>query len=458
MSIINNWGLLMDEKELSFILQEGEGLKVEFKEGFDAKGLAKEMVAFANAQGGQIFLGVCDNGTIQKIDLTNRLKSMIQDVARNCDPSIKIEIESQQGVVIITVFEGKDKPYKCSEGFYLREGASSQKLSRNEIVAFIADVGKIRFDEQIKDDFVFPRDFDERKFTSFLRQSGLTKVGSIKDMLLNLSAAKKIGTNIKFKNAGVLFFGKELSVFSRQNGITCVLYKGKERLHIIDRKDFTEDLLSNYESALRFLKTNLRIEYIIKGAGARIEMLELPEEAIREALLNALVHRDYFETGFGLFVEIFDDRVEITNKGKLLFDKRKLGKMSVARNPLIFDLCYRLHLIEKVGSGINRIKQFVRERGLVVQFEVDDFFKVIFLRKKSVAESEPLNGPLNGPLKQLVDYIGGTQGVNRLQLMEVFGFPRTTMARYLLYLLKEGFIEYVGSKKKGYYVVKREKV
>jgi len=90
----------------------------------------KEIVAFANSDGGRIFLGMDDKGKIKGINITNKLKSQIQDIARNCDPSIKISLEEFENILIINIEEGKDKPYKCSSGFYLRQGANLQKAYR----------------------------------------------------------------------------------------------------------------------------------------------------------------------------------------------------------------------------------------------------------------------------------------------------------------------------------------
>src|SRR3990167_1411387 len=109
----------MDKKEINLILEEGEGLKIEFKESFDSKNLTKELVAFANSEGGKIFLGISDKKEIKGIDVNNKLKSQIQDIARNCEPSIKINFEEVGKVLVIAVFEGENKPYQCSLGFYL---------------------------------------------------------------------------------------------------------------------------------------------------------------------------------------------------------------------------------------------------------------------------------------------------------------------------------------------------
>ena len=161
----------MNKQELQFILQRGEELKLEFKEGLN--GIDKEIVAFANTQGGRIFLGIGDNNKIKGIKITNKLKSQIQDIVRNCDPLIDIKTKEFENILIIEIKEGKDKPYKCSSGFYLRQGANSQKMSRDEILDFAIGEGKIRFDEQVNKEFKYPQDFDEERFKLFLKENNL---------------------------------------------------------------------------------------------------------------------------------------------------------------------------------------------------------------------------------------------------------------------------------------------
>lgn len=321
----------MDKKELEFILQEGEGLKIEFKESIS--NIDKEMVAFANTTGGRIFLGISDDNKVKGIRIDNKLKSQIHDIANNCDPAVKITLKDIDNVLMINVEEGKDKPHKCSSGFYLRQGPNSQKLSRDEILAFAISQGKVRFDEQICDGF----DFDENKFDKFVENIGVAKTISKKNILINLGLAKPSDNTYIMNNAALLFFGKNISLKIRQNFITCVLYKGTNKTNIIDRKDFSSDLLTNYNDAFNFLKQSLKLRYVIDDAGPRKEIPEIPYEALREALLNAIIHRDYFEDRTGIFVEIYDDRVEITNPGGLVpgLTKDNFGKISLPRNPLI---------------------------------------------------------------------------------------------------------------------------
>ncbi|HLG39402.1 MAG TPA: ATP-binding protein, partial [Chitinophagaceae bacterium] len=108
----------MTQHELNTIIQSGEGYKTEFKRNVNTD-LSKELVAFANSSGGKIFLGIEDNGTVSGVTIDNTLKSKITMMAHECDPSLDIELASFRNVMIVNVPEGKDKPYRCTNGFYI---------------------------------------------------------------------------------------------------------------------------------------------------------------------------------------------------------------------------------------------------------------------------------------------------------------------------------------------------
>jgi ATP-dependent DNA helicase RecG len=368
------------------ILQEGEGTFIEFKSSFSSA-LAKEIVAFANTAGGRIFIGVNDNNDVVGASLTNDMRSRIQDIGNSCTPRVPLHIESityqNKEIIAVTIPESRDKPVQCADGFFLREGANSQKMRRDEIFYYAQKTGKIRYETQLRTDFKYPQDFDETKFNNIIKRIGITQTGEKEDILHNLGMGQVNGKFV-INNAGILFFGKNRELYLRQAYITCVLYKGKDKVKILDRKDFRDDPVTDYENTIKFLQQHLRLEYEIKDAGPRIEIPEIPYEALREGVLNAIIHRDYLEEGARVMVEIFDDRVEISNPGELLFGKEDLGRKSVARNPVIFDMFFRLDLIEKVGSGINRIKNAIAQKGLKIEFQIDKFFTVIFHRHDSL--------------------------------------------------------------------------
>ncbi len=123
----------MDIKELQLLLKEGEGLTIEFKERFSSK-LDKDMVAFANTNGGRIFLGVDDQGKIIGETLTNNLKAKINSLARNCEPSVSIKVIKQVGnVVVIWINKSDQKPHSCSAGYFRRLDATTQKMNQQEL-------------------------------------------------------------------------------------------------------------------------------------------------------------------------------------------------------------------------------------------------------------------------------------------------------------------------------------
>jgi ATP-dependent DNA helicase RecG len=149
------------DKELELILQKGEGDQLEFKENVNAD-LPKELVAFANAAGGRIYIGISDANIKKGITVNNAMISRIQDYARQCDPPVEIEIETRADYLIIHVREGSNKPYRCSKGFYLRRGANSSKLSTREIIQFVQTEGRTRFDDVLRADVDFTENFDQK--------------------------------------------------------------------------------------------------------------------------------------------------------------------------------------------------------------------------------------------------------------------------------------------------------
>ena len=197
----------MTENELALILQEGESYFIEFKEGISSL-IARELVAFSNASGGRILIGVDDKGVVKGTDTGNTARSRIQDFANNCQPRVRISLEVFNRLLIVHVPEGKDKPYHCSEGFFIRMGTNAQKMTRDEIADFLQAEGRIRFEEQYHRTFDFSKHYDSQRLEAFLRLAGIRKEFEDAAILENLGVADRIGDTIRMKNAGVLFFSK----------------------------------------------------------------------------------------------------------------------------------------------------------------------------------------------------------------------------------------------------------
>jgi len=376
----------MKQTDLNILLREGEGSMLDYKESLSSS-FARDLVAFANSPGGKILLGVRDDGTVVGIRGSNKLRAQIQDIARNCDPPIRILVETVGKVMVITVRESESKPVQCREGFFWRQGASTQKLSRDEIRDFFRSEGAIRFDLTVCPKFRYPEDFDREKFDAWISQSRITSKGRVEDVLVNIEVAERAGRRLIFRNAGVLFFANNVRHFFPQAYVTCLLAKGTDKVNILDRKDFAECLVSDIEESLRFIERNTRTGYRIEKL-RREDVPEYPMRALREAITNAVMHRDYFEAGANVFVEIYDDRIEISNPGGLPkgLSREELGTRSVRRNPLIADLLHRIALIEKAGTGIRRMIEDARKHKCPEpKFTVNGFFTATFWPNAEIA-------------------------------------------------------------------------
>ena len=278
-------------------------------------------------------------------------------------------------------------------------GPNSQKLSRDEIVEFFQSEGKIRYDELSNLKFDSEIHFGTKKFDKFLRLAGISRVMDTAGILVNLGAAEKQEGKLILNNTGVLFFAKSLQEIYYHTTVTCALYKGIEKVNVLDRRDFNEDIVSNIDGAMNFLKQYIPVRYEMTGAPRREEIPEIPYGALREAIINAVAHRDYFEKGSNVMVEMFDDRIEISNFGGLVkgLKPEDFGRKSVLRNPNIANLLHRIGYIEKMGTGIIKMQKLIEEAGLQpIKFEFGNFFTVTFKRAPFKQYDHLTGGGVNG--------------------------------------------------------------
>ena len=432
----------MEINELLELIKTGEGYTLEFKESFN-NSIGKEICAFANASGGKILIGVKDNKTIKGFAPSNVIISQIQAIARNTDPSIKIDFKLIKNIGVIYVFEGKDKPYSISGQFYLRQGANSQKLKRDEIQDFFQNSNKISFERKIDSSFSLKDNFDSIGFQSFIKKANITNSLPVKHILNNLNLLTKNNPN----NACVLLFSKKVTNFFMSADISCVLYKKNNKVEMLDKKEFGADFISNFNNAVLFVLRNTRTVVKIKGK-ERIETQEISEEVLREIIINAMIHKDYFLEG-RILIEIFPDKVEIANPGKLLFDKKELGKVSMTRNPIIADCMLRTGFVEKIGSGINRIKTLFPK----VKFEISsNWFRVVLEREKNVPKNVPKNVQEKRFIK-IVENIKLNPKITITQLSKNLNLAEKTIKRDFSKLKASQKIKRVGPSKGGYWKV-----
>lgn len=451
----------MDKKEFEFIISEGEGYNIEFKESLSSD-LGKEICAFANSIGGKVLIGISDKKQINGIEITNKLKSQIHDIVRNLDPKLEVSLDKFSNVLIINVPEGKDKPYSANGKFYVRQGTNSQQLNRDEIREFFQKEGKISFDDKPNIQFDLNKDFNKNAFSFFIEKSKISSVLTKEQILNNLELLEEG----KIKNAGVLLFCNKVTRFFLNAQITCALFLGDDKVSILDKKEFERDLYLNYEEVIKYIKSKLNTEYIIKTAGPREEKLELPEDALREALLNAIVHRDYFSNA-EIQIYIFKNRLEIVNPGGLVPGMKisDLGKKSLSRNKLLFGLLQRMNLVEKAGTGILRIKNAMKDYKLESPLiETDEnWFTITFHRPDSQKESyeqrfyrgsgQKSTRKVPEKYQKILNELRVEPNISRIELAQKLNEEQTTIQSKLRTLVKEGFIRRVGPAKGGYWEI-----
>lgn len=426
---------------LACVLAEGEGQKIEFKEGLSR--IEREIVAFANATGGSLYIGVRDDGRVAGISTSNKVLSEIQTMTRNCDPPVPIRIIRHEDVLEVAVEEGTDKPYRCREGFFLRLGANCQKLRRDEIRNLMAASGRFHFDEQPCAAFSYPDDFSSERFEQFLREAEIHHRVEPEEILLSLDLASVIDEHLTLTNTAVLFFAERPQHWLKESHITCVRYQGTDRLSIIDRQEIRGNPLSMIDQALVFLRRHVQVRYKIGAAGKREEQLEYPLPVLREALVNAVTHRDYFYDASHTYVHIYSDRIEIENPGGLYggLTVAELGKRSVRRNCSIADLMFRAGYIEQVGSGIPRIRQELEQNGNPpFELTATNFFIIRLLP----ALPHAMGTGLSERQRKILAQIEAERPVTKRQLADALGVSDDTILRDLSTLMEKGLVQRSG--------------
>jgi len=444
----------MNPKKLQNLLALGEGFTTEFKRS-GTSNLGREICAFANATGGMILLGVSDKGEVVGVGDHNKLKSAVQATARSAEPPIAVELESIGEVLCITVPAQHSKPYSFGGKFFIREGASSQQMSRDEIREFFYKEGLIQFDESPCEKFSLKNDLTEESWNLFCRRA---KIPKDMDPVTALSNLHLLGPDGQMTHAGAWLLASDIRKFNISADVACALFMGTDKVKILDRRGFHSDVYSMIDETVAWILSKINVEYIIKHV-KREERPELPEEALREAVVNALAHRDYRSTA-NVQVYIFKDRVEIVSPGGLPagMTEADLGIKSIPRNPLLFAMLYRMEAVEHIGSGIKRIRSLCQEYNVAdPHLEVSDhWFTVSFPRpvgQKSDTATEtqqdaptpqvPSKYPASSPQVMAILTAAATGDVTREQLQTAAGLKDREYFRkkYLTVLLNSNLLE-----------------
>ena len=346
--------------ELAGLIAAGEGATVEFKRSL-TKDVGRGLCAFANADGGTVLLGVSDAGNIVGVGDHNRLKARVLSTARSAEPPIEVEAESLGDVLRVVVPPQKREPYSFDGRFFMRDDASGRQMSNAEIEELFYAAGRLHFDRKPCPAFSIENDLDDETWARFSRRA---KIPESMDRMVALRNLGLLDNDDRMTHAGAWLLARDIRRFATSAHVSCALFMGTEKVRILDRRDFHRDLPAMVDDAVAWILTKINVEFVIRRV-RREERPELPEEALREAVANAVAHRDYRSTA-NVQIYVFKDRVEIVSPGGLPAGMREadLGAKSMPRNPLLFGMLYRMDVVENIGSGIKRIHDLCREHGV----------------------------------------------------------------------------------------------
>ena len=378
-------------------LDEPESRRLEFKEILP-KGdqLAKTVIAFANGAGGKIVLGVKDSpreiaGVDEKkiFETEERINNTVFDL---CNPVIvpEVYLQSVSGktLLVVEIFPGSNKPYYLKntgkhEGTYIRVGSTNRKASIEMIEELERQKRRISFDSLPVYDLT-PDDLDLSRFKKeFKKKSGKDIKG---DILKNKGLLHSERDKVYPRNAAILLSDSPVrKQYFPYAKIECARFKGSKKNVFLDQLTIEEPIFASIEPCITFIKKNIALGSTI-GEIYREDRWEYPLEAVREAVINAVIHRDYSILGSDIKVAIYDDMLEITSPGPLpdllSFDELGTGRSEI-RNRIIAPIFKDMTLVEGWGIGFQQIKDYLKEYpelDLVLQ-EVGHAFQVQFVKK-----------------------------------------------------------------------------
>ena len=363
--------------------------------------------------------------------------------------------------------------FQCIK-LYKRFDGVTQKLNRNEAKTIFNVNNKSYFDESRNLD-AKTDDISLAKVREFYKTAGI-KYEVTEENLPNILKSLNLMKDNSINNAGVLFFAEKMDPFFLHSQTMLLAFKDYEGVTIFDRKEVRGDLISQFNEADFFLKKHMSLQGVIEGTKRR-NVYEVPQEAWREAIANAIIHRDYRMSGTSMQVRVFPNRIEVISPGRLPegITPENVGDISSRRNEIIADMFARLDVIEKAGTGILRIRKAMREEGLKPPvFETKaDFFKVILYRphgtrtsearkaesrtkkaKKDIAKKTKIKATQENTADKILDLIEERPKITRKEIAEFLGGITPDGVKYHLNrLVAGGKIRKIGPAKGGYWKI-----
>lgn len=428
--------------------------------------IKKEIIAFANCDGGKLYIGVRDDGTVIGLDNADSVSLQISNMVRDAiKPDITMFlhyetiVENGKNVVAVDIQRGTDRPYYLAkkgmrpEGVYVRQGYSSVPATDTAIRRMIKETDGDRFEAMrcLNQDLTFEatkKEFELRK-TDFGPQQMLT--------------LKLIDQDGLYSNLALLLSDQCVHT------IKVAVFQGTDQTIFKDRREFTGSLMQQMNEVYDFIdfrnQTRATIEKLY-----RVDVRDYPEVAVREALLNLLVHRDYSFSA-SAFISIYEDRIEFVSIGGLMpgidLEDVMVG-ISVCRNQDLANVFYRLHLIEAYGTGMGKIMKAYESMQVKPVIETTkNAFKIILpnINAKYETENATVKTKSGTPVtvhtekklsdeeEKILEYARKHGAITRNDVIELLEVSASTAARVIRKMVKTNLLEQKGKARNTHYTI-----
>ena len=402
--------------------------------------IKKEIIAFANTNGGTIYVGIEDNGKI--IGLKNSaqdLEAISGMIREGIKPDLtlltKIYIESieEKKVLIINITEGLSKPYYLSEkgmksnGVFVRHGTSSVPTSDENIKKLLSENNNSLFEKSVSKVQNLNLDYAY----SIFKEKGIT-IDTSKEKTLNITNNDDLYTNLG------LLLSDECQFI-----IKCAIYNGTDKIEFKDRREFSGSVLKQMVDCFEYLSMFNRTKGKIVGLD-RIDIKDYPDYALRETVLNAIIHRDYNFQG-SILIHMFDDRIEILSLGGLVkgisLNDILMG-VSEPRNPNLANVFFRLNYVESFGTGIDRIVKSYEKYNKFPQFKNSNNGFLVILPNINYMElaKNKTNINIYSQEELILNYVKKYGSITRIVAQDILKTGRTRTGNIINKLLESGML------------------
>lgn len=443
-------------------IQNGESKNLEFKvELPSSQALAKTIIAFSNTGGGKLIIGINDKGKVIGLnpkanifELQDKVASIIYET---CYPNILPELYTTTIndilVLVIEVNRGNLLPYYLKhqgkhEGVYIRVGATNRKASYDNILELERQRLNKSYDQEVNREI----SFDTIDLTPLTNRFASLNKPFDHTVLKNLKLIHEENGIIYPTNGLLILLGHFEHV-----RIKCSRFKGKTMDIFLDRKEYDGDLFTQIDHADNFIKNYISLSSKINGL-QRIDEYEIPPEAIRESLVNAVIHRDYTNDGRDIKVGVYDDMLNVVSPGgfpSTITQADILEGRSEIRNKVIARVFKELNYIEQWGSGIRRIKSSCINKGLKEPqiLEKGDFVDVSLFRSYILPQVND-EGEIfySNHEKEIVKYLTGIENkISTKNASEILNLSDRAARTILTKMVEKRILERLGSGPQTHY-------